>query len=49
MDAKRMLTPKEVGIMNIASQLPNKIPTERQCEVLVEILQRARQEGITVP
>lgn len=49
MTARRMLTPKEVGIMNVASQLPGKIPTERQCEVLVEILQKAKLEGMVVP
>lgn len=46
MTAKRMLTEKEIGIMNVAAQLPGKIPTERQCEILVQLLQKAKQEGI---
>lgn len=43
---RRLLTPKEVGILKIAEQMPAKIPTERQSAVLVEILGKAQQEGI---
>ena len=42
------LTPKEIGIMQIAAQMPNKIPSEKQCVILIKILERAQQEGITV-
>lgn len=49
MSAKRLLTPKEVGIMQIAAQIPNKIPTESQSRILLEILRRSRVEGFTVP
>ncbi len=49
MSAKRLLTPKEVGIMQIAAQIPNKIPTESQSRVLLEILKRSQVEGFTVP
>ena len=42
------LTPKEIGIMQIAAQMPNKIPSEKQSVILVKILERAQQEGITV-
>lgn len=44
--AKRLATPKEIGILNIAAQLPGKIPTERQCMVLIEILEKGRHEGL---
>lgn len=44
--SRRLLTPKEVGILQIAAQMPAKIPTERQSAVLIEILNKARQEGI---
>lgn len=44
--ARQILTPKEMGILRIAEQIPNKVPTERQSAVLVEILGKARQEGI---
>ena len=43
---KMNLSPKEVGILRVAQQIPNKIPTERQCAILIDLLKRARQEGI---
>lgn len=45
--ARGFLTQKEVDILKIAKQIPAKIPTERQSGVLIEILEKARQEGIT--
>ncbi|MBU0723346.1 MAG: AIPR family protein [Alphaproteobacteria bacterium] len=44
--SRRLLTPKEMGILQIAEQIPVKIPTEKQCAVLMEILGRAHQEGL---
>ncbi|CUA91021.1 AIPR protein [Chelatococcus sambhunathii] len=38
---RRLLTPKEVGILQIAAQMPAKIPTERQSAILIEILGKA--------
>jgi hypothetical protein len=49
MKAKRLLTPKEIGIMAIAGQMPGKIPSERQSVILMELLEKARAEGIAVP
>lgn len=46
---KRLLTPKEQGILNIAVQMPSKIPTEKQCAVLLETIKKARAEGISIP
>lgn len=43
---RRLLSPKEVGILRIAEQMPGKIPTEKQSVVLIEILGKAQQEGI---
>jgi AIPR protein len=45
--ARGFLTQKEVDILKIAKQIPAKIPTEKQSVVLIEILEKARQEGIT--
>lgn len=45
--AKRLVTPKEIGILNIAAQIPGKIPTERQCMVLIDILEKGRIEGLS--
>ena len=46
--AKRMLTPKEMGVLKIAMQMPSKIPTDRQCAVLLETLDKARDEGLLI-
>jgi hypothetical protein len=44
--SRSLLTPKEVDIIHIAEQIPAKIPTEKQSAVLLQILGKARQEGI---
>lgn len=46
--AKRLLSPKEQGILNIAVQLPSKIPTEKQCAVLLDTIDKARAEGMVI-
>jgi hypothetical protein len=43
---RKFLTPKEVGVLKIAEQMPAKIPTELQSAVLVGVLRKAQQEGI---
>ncbi|HLR17482.1 MAG TPA: AIPR family protein [Alcanivoracaceae bacterium] len=45
--SKGLLSAKEADILKIASQLPNKLPTEAQSIVLLSILQRAYEEGIS--
>lgn len=45
---KDLLTPKEVGILMVAMQIPAKIPTEKQCAILLEVLEKGRAEGIVV-
>ncbi|SFK64797.1 AIPR protein [Nitrosomonas aestuarii] len=45
---KGLLSPKETGILQIAAQIPRKIPSEKQSMVLVEFLNKAEQEGIVV-
>lgn len=44
--SRSLFTPKEVDILRIAEQIPSKIPTEKQCAILVGILDKTRQEGI---
>jgi hypothetical protein len=48
LSAKRLLTSKEIGILNIAMQMPTKIPTEKQCSVLLDTIEKARAEGISL-
>jgi hypothetical protein len=43
---RRVLTPKESGICQIATQIPLKIPSEKQCLVLLDVIEKARAEGI---
>lgn len=43
-----ILTTKETGILEVAAQIPRKIPSEKQSMILIEILNKAHQEGITV-
>lgn len=44
--SRSILTEKELGVLRIAEQIPAKIPTEKQSAVLIEILGKARLEGI---
>lgn len=45
---KNLLTPKEAGVLKIAMQIPAKLPTEKQCIVLLGVLDRGRAEGVRV-
>ncbi len=45
---KQILTPKEKDILSIASQIPNKIPSEKQSVILLKILNKAALEGVVV-
>lgn len=46
--SKRLLTPKEIGVLKIAMQMPMRLPTDKQCVVLLETLDKARSEGVLV-
>ncbi len=43
---EQALTEKEIGIVNVAARMPAKIPTEKQCLALVDIEQKAIQDGL---
>ncbi|HMV59520.1 MAG TPA: AIPR family protein [Accumulibacter sp.] len=45
---KDLLTPKEAGVLKIAMQIPARLPSEKQCVVLLGILDRVRAEGMCV-
>lgn len=45
---KELLTPKEVGVLRVAMQIPAKLPTEKQCAILLEVLERGRAEGVVI-
>jgi hypothetical protein len=43
---KRLYSPKEIGVLQVAARIPEKIPTEKQSFVLLDILEKARLEAI---
>lgn len=45
-EKSRIFTAKEAGILNVATQIPKKLPSEKQCIILITILEKAKQEGI---
>ena len=45
---RHIITPKEEGVLKVAMQIPDKIPTERQSLVLLEVLDKGRHEGIII-
>ena len=48
LSARKLLSKKEADILGIAMQMPAKIPTEKQCVVLIETLEKARLEGMPI-
>lgn len=43
---KRFLSEKEAGVIRIAEQIPQKIPSEKQSEILLDVLEKAQAEGV---
>lgn len=43
---KKNFSPKEMDILQVAAQIPKKIPSDKQSAILVNILEKAASEGI---
>lgn len=43
--SKKLLSPTELGVLDVASQIPSKLPTEKQCDVVLHALSRLQTEG----
>lgn len=43
---RNIFSPMEIGILQVASKIPAKIPSEKQSVILIEVLARAALEGI---
>ena len=43
-DAK-ILSPKEIGVLNVACKIPKMIPSDKQSQILIAIEERAVEEG----
>lgn len=41
-------SPNELGIIQVASRIPNKIPTDKQSRTLLKLLERAVEEGFYI-
>jgi hypothetical protein len=42
---RRLLSVTEAGILDVAAAMPTRMPTDRQCIVIVKLLERLRAEG----
>ena len=44
---KNLFSPMEIGILQVASKIPAKIPSEKQSVILIDVLAKAALEGIS--
>ncbi|WP_411882134.1 hypothetical protein, partial [Polaromonas sp. YR568] len=45
---KHLLTPKEISVLSMVMRIPVKIPSEKQCIVLLDTLEKGRVEGVVI-
>ena len=43
--SKEVLTPNDIGVLEVAAAIPCRLPSDRQCLRVVEILERLKDEG----
>ena len=46
---RKLLSSKELGCLQIAQQLPNRVPTPKQCSVIILALTKLREDGFSLP
>jgi hypothetical protein len=46
--ARKLLSPTEVGILQVAASVPSKIPSEKQSQRVIESLRKLRSEGCVI-
>lgn len=46
---RKLLSPKEAGCIGIAQQMPNKLPTDKQCVVILGALEKLKEDGFVLP
>lgn len=46
--AKGLISVKEFGILMVATKIPEKIPSEKQAVILLDLIKRAEMEGIKI-
>ncbi len=47
-EEQRVLTEKDRGLLETASRIPVKLPSEKQCPLIIQIEERALQEGFYI-
>ena len=45
-EERRLFSPKELGVLKIAAQIPKKVPTDKQCVVLIDVLEKMSENGL---
>jgi hypothetical protein len=43
--SRQVLSPKQMGILDVACSMPGRIPSDRQCQVLMDIEQKVVEDG----
>jgi hypothetical protein len=43
--AHRLVTPKEAGVLETCSRIPDRLPSEKQCVIAVEVIERLEADG----
>ena len=46
--SRGVISEKELSILRIAESMPAKLPTEKQCEVLLDTLKRLHAQGCII-
>ena len=46
---RKLLSPKELDCLQIAQQLPNRVPTPKQCLVIIAALEKLKDDGFSLP
>ncbi len=44
-----LLTPRESGILKVCSAMPGKLPSGKQCEVAMSVLEKIQKQGFLAP
>ncbi|WP_424968865.1 AIPR family protein [Dinoroseobacter sp. S375] len=42
---RRLVTPKEAGILETCTRIPDRLPSEKQCLIAIEVLERLESDG----
>lgn len=46
--SRRLLTPTEAGILDVAASIPNRLPSEKQSIIAIETLKKMHNEGCQI-